>query len=106
LTIDGSSQQGMGSVSGVCSPQVIEARRWAQTVLFPPDCVQVLLQVHRAAGRPHFCLAIEVSDPHTKELLALHVDPTRKPRRDLDLPGQLAATLGQLLGDVLNPSPF
>lgn len=106
MTSGRNSQQGMGSVSGLCSPFALEKSHWEQTLLWPATCTKTEVVVHQRAGVPTYCFAVEVSDPHTGELLASHVDPSRNFSPVMPLPVQVALTVRAMLLGVYDPDPF
>lgn len=106
MTTSGKSQQGEGSVSGFCSPFALQRTHYEQNLLVPQTCAKVELVVHQQAGKDVYCFAIEVSDPHTGELLAKHVDPARKYSMVTPLATQVSLTARALLFGVFDPDPF
>lgn len=79
---------------------------WAQTLLVPPDLLEVRLRLGFIIPDKHMRWQIEVTDPSTKELLALHSVPHR-PLEDLeDTFAIVGARLWQIVEPLANPDPF
>jgi hypothetical protein len=66
----------------------------------------VTVDIHQQPGSGLECWAFEVADPHTKELLAMHVDPTRPAGVGLPLASDVCDRLRGVLIDLLDPDPF
>lgn len=84
----------------------IDPERWQQTVLVPPDVLEVRLRLGLIPGDNHGRWQLEVVDPTCNELLALHSAPAWR-LADLDL--EMAAVgnrISLLLEAYLNPDPF
>lgn len=62
--------------------------------------------VHTHPGSDTFLLAFEVSDPHTKELLAKHVDPSQTTRAWAGYAETAMAALRPILLELFDPDPF
>lgn len=74
--------------------------------MLPLQCVKVVLTAHSEGKQSVACVHIEASDPHTKELLALTVDPTLTARNGQDLAGHLTVIVRRILLQLLDPDPF
>lgn len=98
--------QGEGCSARVSAPQRPLPAEWTVQPMYPLPCVSVALVVHTEANQSVASVHIEVSDPHTKELLALNVNPTLSARDGQDLAGHLTVILRRLLLDLLWPDPF
>lgn len=93
-------------MDGLCPPQPLLACHHVQRTLVPPECLRVVVVAHTRLWEGSWCLAVEVSDPHTQEMLALVVDPARRPTTT---PGVVEAVLNEVrtaLLEVLDPEPF
>lgn len=106
MTIHGKSNTGMGSVSGLCSPQPLLARRHVQTLLVPAECITIRLDVHNTSYTEAWALGLEVSDPHTRELLALVVDPTVPGTTVHGRIDRIVKEVREAVTQLLDPPPF
>lgn len=106
MTNNGKSNQGEGSVGGFCRPHALQPMHYEQSLLTPLMCAKVELVVHQRAGGDAYCFAIEVSDPHTGELVAKHVDPARRYSPVTPMPVQVSLTARALLLGAFDPDPF
>lgn len=106
MTNNGISNQGEGSVSGFCSPYPPEATRWIARPLFPLSCVKTEVVVHGKPGSGLWCVGYELSDPHTRELLAKGVDPSASYTQPRALCAAIALDVRQALEQLLDPDPF
>jgi len=106
LTNRGKSREGEGcSPGGFCQvPQ--RAERWTQGTLVPIQCFKLEVVVHQSPDAGPWCLAVEVSDPHTKELFAKWVDPSRVTESHVGLAGEVASDLRTILRALTDPDPF
>jgi len=106
LTSDVNQNTGKGSASdGFCqSPQ--SPSRYVLGVLVPVQCFAVQLVVHRRPGGDSWCYSVEVSDPHTRELLAHVVDPSRRFLTDAQMASFITTDLRGLLLELTDPDPF
>lgn len=106
MTTSRKSNTGEGSgTSGLCSsPQ--PPLRWSQGLTVPLQCFRVEMVVHQQPGARGYCLAFEVSDPHTKELLAKWVDPYTPPSQVLPLASAVTVALRGVLLELTDPDPF
>lgn len=96
----------MGSVaSGLCSSP-LRPERWLQVPTIPVECVAVQVVLHLRPEADTWCYALEATDPHTRELLGMIVEPTRR----LVTPAQacsLASTdVRATLLALTDPEPF
>jgi hypothetical protein len=106
LTNNGKSNTGEGSgAHGFCEPPQ-QPLRWSQGLTVPLQCFRVELVVHRQPGNGPYCLAFEVSDPHTRELLAKWVDPYTEPSFVLPLASAVSVALRGVLLELTDPDPF
>lgn len=106
MTNSGISNTGEGSVrSGLCSaPQRPE--RWLQQPTIPASCFAISAVVHQIPGGDLWCYAIEASDPHTKELLGMIVEPTRKSLTAAHLASVVATDIRATILALTDPEPF
>lgn len=106
MTISGKSIQGEGSgPRGFCeAPQPPE--RWTQGLTVPATCLKVELVVHQNVAQGLSCWAFEVSDPHTRELLAKWVEPTFRNGQHLPLASFVTVSLRGVLLELTDPDPF
>lgn len=106
MTNSGKSNQGEGSVVRGLHVATPTPARWTQRLLVPMECVRVELVVHQSPGEKVWCLGIEVTDPHSKELLAKVVEPSRHYSAVRTIPVEVAIELRHLLEAALDPDPF
>lgn len=106
MTISGVSNTGEGSgARGFCEPP-LDSVRWVQGLTVPLQCFRVELVVHTQPGAGGYCLGFEVSDPHTKELLAKWIDPMTKPSPHLPIASSVSVALRSVLLELTDPDPF
>lgn len=106
MTTTGKSNTGEGSgARGLCEPPQ-QGVRWSQGLTVPVQCFRVDLVVHQQPGAKGYCLAFEVSDPHTRELLAKWVDPMTAPSPVLPLASSVSVALRSVLLELTDPDPF
>lgn len=74
--------------------------------LYPQQCVRVELVIHQEPQEAVYGYAVEVSDPHTKELLAKAAVPTKKYSMVRSIAATIALDVRALLEDVMDPEPF
>lgn len=98
--------QGEGAGDAKHRRFALSERRWKAEILWPADCLRVDLIVHQAPDTDVSCLGIEVSDPHTKELLAVWVDPSVRARSRRQVAEEAADRVLAALLDYLDPDPF
>ena len=79
---------------------------WEQTLLAPPEVVEVRLRIGVIAGEDHMRWQLEVMDPRTKELLAMEAHPAARFSNLADELPAMGARLWELLSSVTNPDPF
>lgn len=106
MTISGKSNTGRDSGPGGFCQAPQQAERWTQGLTVPVQCFKVELVCHQAPGREVHCLAFEVSDPHTRELLAKWVEPSRRPSAVLPLASVISVELRAVLLALTDPDPF
>lgn len=106
MTNNAYSDAGEGSgPHGFCeAPQ--PPLRWSQGLTVPVQCFRVELVVHQQPGASGYCMAFEVSDPHSRELLAKWVDPFTKPSQVLPLASSVSVAVRGVLQELLDPDPF
>lgn len=106
MTSRGISTPGEGSEhGGLCrAPQ--SAERWSAGLLIPASCLRVRVDVHLAPQGGTWCYAIELSDPHTQELLAKVVEPAKGPQTALQRASLISTDLRGILLEVTDPDPF
>lgn len=106
MTPEEESRAGDGSgAGGVCQPRQREPL-WVSGRTIPEQCFTVSLEVHQADGVAVFGLHLEVTNPHTKELLAAWVNPTEVLPAGTTLAGHLSQCLRAILLDLTDPEPF
>lgn len=106
MTNSADSNTGKGSgARGLCEPPQ-KPYRWSQGLTVPVQCFRVELVVHQQPGAAGYCLSFEVSDPHTKELLAKWVDPMTRPSPVLPLASSVSVALRSVLLELTDPDPF
>jgi len=82
------------------------AERYLQGVTVPIQCFTVRLDVHQTPAGGAWCYAVEVADPHTKELYALVVEPARAGLSQAQMVGLVTTDVRALLLDLTDPDPF
>lgn len=83
-----------------------EGSTWSQTLLVPPDVLEVRLRLGFIPREHHARWQIEVLDPQGGELLAMHSRPHfALSTLEEELRG-VGARLGVLLDSYLDPDPF
>lgn len=100
------SNQGEGSGDAKHRPYRGDAHRWTATTLVPEECLRVEVVIHQGAPDGTWCLAIEASNPHTKELLAKWIDPTMRTLSYEHPSMRAAAEVRAVLVALLDPDPF
>jgi hypothetical protein len=106
LTINAKSTTGDGSVqSGFCSAPKV-AKRWTSGLLLPAACLRVRVDLHLAPGEAQWCYSIEVSDPHSRELLAMVIDPSRPAATAVQRASLVSTDLRGILLELTDPDPF
>lgn len=98
--------QGEGSGGRALADVIGPTVNQIQTLISPPECIRIDLVVHREPHEGVYGYAMEVSDPHTKELLAKVAVPVVRDTSAMRLPTRIATALGALLREVLDPDPF
>lgn len=106
MTISRRSDTGDGSVPGGFCQAPIQRRRWTQGLSLPAQCFTVRLDVHQSPGRAVWCYSFEVSDPHTREMLATVVEPARDRSTSLPLASIVSTDLRGVLLELTDPEPF
>lgn len=79
---------------------------WIQTRLVPAECFRMEVVVHSEPKRDVHCLSLEVTDPHTRELLARHVTPFRPNPAGTTLAADISIVLRRILLELTDPEPF
>lgn len=74
--------------------------------MFPAQCVRLEVVIHQEPGEAVYGYAIEVSDPHTKELLCKAAQPTKKFSQVRSIAATITLDIRALLEDVMDPDPF
>lgn len=106
MTNSGEINTGEGSgAHGFCEPPQ-PPLRWSQGLTVPVQCFKVEMVVHQQPGARGYCMAFEVSDPHTRELLAKWVDPMTAPSPVLPLASSVSVALRSVLLELTDPDPF
>lgn len=106
MTNSGISTPGEGTgPGGLCqAPQ--QPSRWTQGVTVPVQCFTVRLEVHQQSGGAVHCYSVEVADPHTKELLAHIVEPSRRTLTQQQMVSAVTTDIRAILLDLTDPDPF
>lgn len=79
---------------------------WTQTLLMPPDVLEVRLRLGFIAAEGHGRWQIEVIDPQGSELLAMHSKPHFPLEELFDEMSAIGNRLALLLEGLVNPDPF
>lgn len=91
--------------SGLCSaPQ--QPSRYVQGVTVPVECFAIQVVVHQRAGGDVWCYSIECSDPHTRELLAHVVEPSRPMLTAAHLASLVSTDVRGIILELTDPDPF
>lgn len=106
MTIRGLSTSGEDSGPGGLCQAPFQAQRWIQGVTVPLECFRVELVVHQRPNSDLYAFALEVSDPHTKELLAKCVDPTHRASAAVGMVSHVTLDLRAILLELTDPDPF
>lgn len=106
MTNSGESQQGMVQAGGVCRALRPEAQRWGSMPLYPLECVRVEVVIHQDPTKDVYCLGIEYSDPHTRELLGKVLDPARRRLSRRQVAEQVSVEVEAALSALFDPDPF
>lgn len=80
--------------------------RWVQGLTVPVECFKVEVVVHTRPGTDMYCYAMEVSDPHSRELLAKVAEPTRRASQVLSLVSNITLDMRGILLELTDPDPF
>lgn len=106
MTTSGISTPGEGSgAGGLCQPPQ-RPSRWVQGLTIPAQCFTVRIDVHRAPSGGPWCFAFDVTDPHTRELLAKVVEPARPASTAAGAVGLVVVDLRGILLELTDPEPF
>jgi hypothetical protein len=81
-------------------------QRWVQTRLIPAECFRVEVVVHQRHPRDVWSYDLEVSDPHTGELMARLSCPWEPYSEVLTLTQQVSVEMRACLQALLDPDPF
>lgn len=79
---------------------------WNQTALVPPDVLEVRLRLGFIPGDHHGRWQLEILDPRSGELLALHSRPHFPISTTEEALAEVGVRLGALLDGFLDPDPF
>lgn len=100
------STTGEGSEAhGLCEPPQ-RPERFVQGVSVPVSCFKVEIVVHQRSGTDFYCHSMQVSDPHTRELLAHVVNPTARALQALGMVSSVTLDLRAVLLELTDPEPF
>lgn len=83
---------------------MLSPEHWARTNLWAEQCIRVELVVHQLPDRSVSCWAYEVTNPHSKELLAKHVQPYARGEEHQSLANQIGEALEVALIGLLDPT--
>lgn len=106
MTTSGNCKQGEGSGERGLFDADAHPHRWEQVLTFPPSCVKVELVLHTRPREAVYCYALELSDPHTGELLAKVVEPSRRRSDVLDPAATVSLDVRAMLLALFDPDPF
>lgn len=106
MTNNGFWQQGEVQTGRVSARPNVAPVDHQQTVLCPPEVLEIRVRLGLIPADHHARWQIEVIDPSTKELLAMYSRPHFTIHTmDEEMAG-VGARLGALLQDYLDPDPF
>lgn len=74
--------------------------------MYPAQCLKVEVVIHQEPGEAIYGYAVEVSDPHTKELLCKVAEPTRKYSPVHPIAAIVSLDIRALLLEQMDPDPF
>lgn len=103
-TYKNSTGEGSGA-HGLCEPHQRPAR-WVQGLTVPAECFRVVMTVHRQPGMDAYGYHLEVSDPHTKELMATVAEPARRALESVGLVSHVTLDIRAVLLELTDPDPF
>lgn len=106
MTTKGISRQGEGSAGGVCRPQRPTAERWVAQRMLPEECARMTVELHRAPDGRTYLVRFELSNPHTRELFGLILDPAMPWLTPAQAAEHAAETLRQGILWAFDPDPF
>lgn len=106
MTYEAFWAQGEVQVGRVSARSLVDEPGYSQTVLSPPDVLEVRLRLGFIPADHHGRWQLEVTDPRSRELLAMY----SRPHFPLSLCNEALADVGNrlavLLESYLNPDPF
>lgn len=106
MTISGMSTPGEGSgARGLCEPHQ-SPQRWTQGVTVPVECFRVEVVVHRQPGTNVYGYSMEITDPHSRELLAKVAEPARNALATVGLVSNVTLDMRGILLELTDPDPF
>lgn len=79
---------------------------WTAQPLIPLDCVELRVTIHQQPLGDVASLHLEIKDAHSKELLAMRVDPTYHAGSSHRLCEDVALVVRRTLLELLDPDPF
>lgn len=82
------------------------SQRWVQTTVFPPEHVMATVRLAWIRETGHAQWQIEVQDPITNELFAMHSVPHRDARSASEALEVALQDLAALWVEVTDPDPF
>lgn len=94
------------AAAAVHAARPLRAEEWVQTPTVPVQCFRVDLVVHQEPGADRWCFSLEVSDPHTKELLGMVVHPAERYSQVWALVTDVTMQLRSVLLTLTDPEPF
>lgn len=106
MTSRGKSNQGEGyraCETGLPHPT---PKAWAQTLLYPMQCVRCVVTIHQQAGQERYSVTVEVDDPHTRELVSMTSNPTARRSSIRSIAAAVAIDVRAALEAALDPDPF
>lgn len=106
MTINGFWQQGEVQSGRVSARRNALEPDYAQTCLVPPDVLEIRLRLGFIRADHHARWQLEVIDPGSRELLAMHSCPHFSPALLEEELSGVGARLGMLIESFLDPDPF
>lgn len=106
MTTNAFWQQGEVQVGRVLPQPFAVDTEHAQVVLWPPRVLEARLRIGWVPEEDHLRWQVEIVDPSTQELLALHAAPSRRISEVGYVPTEPVRRLERLLPPILNPEPF
>ena len=106
MTTNSFWQQGEIQAGRVSARSPRSEDSYSQTVMEPPDVLEVRLRLGFIRSDHHARWQLEVLNPRSSELLALHSCPHFSPALLEEELAGVGARLGMLIESYLDPDPF